>query len=267
MSANAWYARQQKMDEQARSKSEALLGPEKDVFANVMGLVARCLDEVASAGAFNDLPTGRKVILASHGLNLLWSAWDEALAGRYDSAATHSRSIGEVPDFLDALRAEPAFADRMGTGTKDVNAARRIVRDSLETTWSGEGKRWLKNLLETDKRLQPLSHISVEVTQRGIAVGVGDEGKVGVLRPGGGVVSEWLLRPIAIGLAIQATVLFQAVFAAFQEIPSVDDIWKAEGPNVSREGIATLTAEVEALEPLKGDITLIHFLRSDEVPL
>ena len=98
-------------------------------------------------------------------------------------------------------------------------------------------------------------------------MGVDEGRKVGIMRPGGGAVSEWLLRPIAIGLATQAMQLVTSVFAAFEGIPRVDDLWKAEGKELSEKGIAALTAEVKALEPLKGDVASLQLLRSDEVPL
>lgn len=262
-----WYQQQQSVDARARERSEALVNVEREVLGTAVALIARCLDAVASGAPLEDLASKRKVALANHGLNMLWSAWDQMLTGRYDAAATHWRSLTEIPDFLAALHADDSFADRMGEHTTDVKTSRRIVRDAFQSVLPGEGETWLKARLDQAKGVQPFAHVSVEATGAAIAVRLQDGKKIGVLRPGGGALSESMLRHMAVYFALSAIELLRAVALALQDIAGVDDLWEAEGRKFSEESWATLTKVMEGLGLPEGSMTSIHLLKSSEILL
>jgi hypothetical protein len=227
-------------------------------------LLARCFDAVLSVGQINDLATRRKLAVANHAFNLLWSAWDEALAGRYDAATDHWRSIDETPDFLEALSVNPALADEMGKVKVDVETVRRTITKELNRLMPGEGKRWLNAKQQGDKGLQPLAHVTVEGTSMALAIVVKDGTKTGILRPGGGFVAWLTLRLIAIHLVSASISLLHQMAYAFQDIPEVGSLWESTGRHVVEQTAATLQKELDAFSAPKGDPSTIIILRSDE---
>ena len=264
MSGRGWYQAQKERDQQARELSESVLGPLEEAFADVMDLIARCFDAALSVGTINDLTTRRKVAVANHAFNLLWSAWDEALAGRYDAATDHWRSIDEAPDFLLALSVNPTLADDMGQTKIDIDTARRTIAKGMNRLKPGEGKRWLELRQQGAKGLQPLAHVTVEATSMALAVTMKEGKKTAILRPGGGFVAKLTLRPIAIYLVSGAISLLHGMAFAFQHIEEVDNLWETTGRDVAEKTTTTVKKQMEVFSVPSGDPFAILVLRSDE---
>ncbi len=258
-SASIWYRLQKRSDAQSRTASESLLGPEREVFAEAMALTEECLHSVGATAPIADLVTMRKISLANHGFNLLWSAWDQALAGRYDAAANHQRSINEIPDFLGALLANPGLADEMGE--IDVHTARRAMKNALEMGRPGTGKEWLRLKQREHKANQPLSHISLDAVNRGLAVYTHEGKKIMALRPGG-LVAELNLKLTAIPLAASAVELFAAVAMALYDVSTVAALWGDRGHDFFGEVTATLKQELQAIDVPTEDVSEIIFAKS-----
>jgi hypothetical protein len=259
-----WYERQRQRDAESRALSESLLGPEKAMFAEFMGLTAGCLDAVFWSGRFEDLASKRKIEFGNHAFNLLWSAWDEALCGRYDASRAHFRSIGECRDFLMALIADPLLADRLGDRTKDIYLARRRIRDTLDQGKAGAGKAFFECLKKAADDVQELSHVCHNAAAGALPVIEKDGETVGVVRPGG-TVSAVTLRLLAVQLALDAALLFGVLSAGFIDVTELDDeVWRSairRAEHLARE----LGSELEGIRAtVKGPISQLYFARSDE---
>ena len=261
---NDWYQHQKNWDAKSRRASELLLGAEGEVFARAMAATALCLDAVASTVP-QDLATKRKISLANHAFNLLWSAWDAVLTGRYDAAASQWRSIDEASDFLMALYADPSFAEQMGGPRMDLRAARRLVRKNLDKLEKGQGKAWLAQRLQTSKSVQPFSHVSLEATGVALAIGTQDGQKIGILRPGG-VTSKWTLRLIASNLALAAVGQMMVVAVTFADVSGMESIWEDHVRGVSEKWAEAVSKELRAMNIPQGEIEKIVLVRSDEEP-
>ena len=265
MKSNDWYEHQKHSDAQSRKAAESILGPEANVFADSMAMIAHCLDIVAISGPPNDLPTKRKIGFAIHAFNLLWSAWDATLAGRYDAAASHWRSIEETPDFLMALYADPSCAERMGNQGWGVGKARQIVKKGMDKEEQGKGREWLASKLESSRGIQPFSHISLEA--QGMALGIGTQAgkKIGVLRPGG-VLAYPTLRLAAGHLAFDAVILLGAVAVAFSDVRGLEDLWEGRVRRLSQSWSDVISRELQSMNVPSGAMDSIVLLRSDEAP-
>jgi len=256
-----WYRRQRQRDAAARSKSEAALGPEGAAFREATSLLASCLDTAFATGA-DDLVTRRKTEFASHALNILWSAWDEALCGRFDASDAHSRSISESREFLLALYVRPALAEQLGRSQRDIDTARNAIRDAI-ADHGGPGKEFHARVTQAHKALQPLAHVTHEVTGGVLAVIRAENGAVGVLRPGGGV-STLSLRLQAIPLALDSLQLLGVAIAVFDVVPVGEELWNRA---LERIGAWTqvLAAELRGLAPdCRVSIGRIHLARAGE---
>ena len=262
--SNNWYRNQQRFDKQARASSEHVLGPEREAFAEAMAVVATCLDTVRASRAA-DLPTKRKIALTTHAFNLLWSAWDAALAGRYDAAANHWRSINETSDLLLALFVDPSFADRMRGRKEDVRSARRVIRDGSKKLGANDAKQWLTQRQRTIKSLNPFSHVSFEATGMALGIGIQDGKKIGVLRPGG-VPAKPTLKLSAGHLAYDAVDLSAVTSHAFGGIVGINERWRTRVRVFGEEAIAAVRRELDGLDIPPGEIQKIILLRSDEEP-
>lgn len=264
--AMQWYEHQKRYDTEARIASEAVLGRELHVFVTAMEVTARSLDLARESGPEADIALKRKIGLATNAFNLLWSAWDAALAGRYSAAANHWRSIDETCDLLRAIELEPAFADRMGGNKAYVRSARRIIRDGMARNIGG-GREWLQSRQSTAKILQPFSHVSVEAT--GMALGLAEhEGrKVGVLRPGG-VPARKSLKLHASCLASDAVRLALAVTSSLTEVTTVQTVYEEEVPNLVSWANTTLAEELasEPRGPSSETEVIILLASTDEPP-
>lgn len=265
MKGNEWYDRQKRFDAESRRTAESVLGPEANVFADSMAMITHCLDRVAIAGPPNDLPTKRKIALTVHAFNLLWSAWDATLAGRYDAAASHWRSIEETGDFLMALYADPSCAERMGDQDWDVHRARRVVTNAMEKDEKGKGREWLAKIRESSRGTQPFSHISLEAQGMTLGIVTQDGKKIGVLRPGGAPAYP-TLRLAAVYLAFDAVMLLGVVAVAFSDVRGLEDLWEGRVRGLTQSWSAVVRRELQAMSVPTGEMDSIVLLRSDEAP-
>jgi hypothetical protein len=264
MDAPGWYKRQRARDDECRARSEGLLGSEKELFSEFMGLTASCLDAVFANGKFDDLVSRRKIEFGSHAFSLLCTAWDAALCGRYDAAHGHFRATAECCEFLMALIADPSIAERLGDRSKDIHLARRVVRDRLERGRLGAGRSYLASMQESAKGVQSFSHVCHEATAGVLAVTRTGGETVGVLRPGGAV-SRFNLRLVAIQLSTRAAWLFGVLSGGFIDAMGLDDaLWR--GAIARANEIAKgLGPDIETLAlDVGAPLTTIYFARSDE---
>lgn len=256
-----WYEHQRQTDLEARDASWKMLGPERGAFVDAMALAARCLDEVSDTAPIRDLVTKRKIAIAHHAFNLLWSAWDAALAGRYVAATGSWRSVADAYEFLLALHANPQLADSIGRTKVDVHTARRTVRDALEKLNPGQGKAWFQKREKAAKEFQAYSHISLESTNSGLAIEVDGDEKVALLRPGG-MVSRLTLRQIALSLAASAHEFLIGLVTVFRGIPSVAALWSEVGLDMSQSHLERVGTEIASLHPPQGEIETLLLYQS-----
>ena len=256
-----WYEGQRRRDAEGRALSESLLGPELGVFREAMTVMAQCLGRVTASNWPESLPTRRKIQYASHAFNLLWSAWDLMLAGRYDAAAQLERPINESADFLMALYANPNLADEIPATTKDVYKARRTIRDFLDRGGKGAGTEWLRRREREAKSHQPFGHVSHETTTR-LPVTVEEGTKVAYVRPGG-FVAEPTLRIHACGLGAAAGAMMPVLVLSFSDIAEVDAMW-GELPEICRRHQKAISEQLEGFEYPAGEVDFLAFLSSDD---
>ena len=257
-----WYGLQAQRDQGSKALSESLLGPEKLLFAEAMGLVLSCLDAVfACEQQINDLVIKRKISVVHHAFNLLCSAWGETLAGRYSAAADHFRSIEESPDFLYALDINPQLADER---TIKIETARRTIRDELARLDKGQAHERLAEMQKAAKKIEPFSHISVKSLGGSLPVSEKVGKKAAVVRLGGAV-SEFTLRILATQLALSALSLLVAVVFSFRGIVEVDELlWKGLVDR-GEQWISRLGKELDALgDRSAGAVEAVYFARFDE---
>ena len=114
-----WYKIQLDGDAAARKAANDLLGPELHAFTDAMASLTTCLD-YAIAGGREEFDEKYKIAIAVHGFNHLFSAWDDALTGRFDAALGQSRKISESHDFLVALVGRPDLAANIESGRVKV---------------------------------------------------------------------------------------------------------------------------------------------------
>ncbi len=225
--AQGWYIVQKQRDVEAIAKSESIMGREKHLFVDAMALLSRMVNAIFSEGLVQDLVVKVKTAVANHAFDLLWSAWTDALAGRYGAAMHHIRSIDESPDFLAALQVDPSFASKMAKGKGGVKEARAIMKRELEKFMPG-----LANRLEGARNWRWVHHKFAHVTFPAIAgtlpkVGEGEQATL-IVRPGGGAVHEATLRGVAICLAESALDVLRAIAFSLQDVKSVSDLWERE---------------------------------------
>jgi len=256
-----WYEEQRRRDAESRALSESLLGMERQVFEEAMALMAECLDAVSASDWPDSLSTRRKIQYACHAFNLLWSAWDLMLAGRYGAARQLERSINESADFLEGLYIDPDLADRIPAGTKDLDTVRRTVQKALNRRGTGTGTEWLRQRQEWDKMFQASAHVSGEATSL-LAVEVRGTAKTAYVRPRG-VVAEPTLRLTANGLAAAADALLPAMVLAFTEVPDVNDLWERL-PSMCERHRSVLGSERQGLNYPSGEVDYLISVKSDE---
>ncbi len=267
--AIGWYGRQRDGDRHARERSDSIMGPEKDIFLDAMHLLVSHFDAALTSDKFDilvdDLAFKRKVSLVHYGFNLLWSAWDEALAGRYQAAADHWRSIDECPDFITALEINPRLADEMTDAREiKIRTVRKTIQRALNESEPGSGTDLLRQQQKLQKDLQPLSHVSVQSLGQYLPVNdVGPERR-SIVRLGG-VVSQLTLRLVAIHLASAASALLTATLFGFQTVVEIEDeLWKATTNRLAAHGVV-LRNELTALrEVTSRSADRLYLARSDE---
>jgi len=267
MTTFEWYERQRNRDVASRAASEALLGSEREMFAQYIGLTASCLDAVCASGPVDDLVVRRNIEFSNHAFSLLWSAWDEALCGRYDASRAHTRGVSECCEFLMALIAKPELADRLGSRTKDIHLARRAIRDGLNTNYPPRGTELFHSLEDAARSVQALSHVCHEAAGGALPIFERGGRNVAAVRPGG-IVSEITLRLTAIPLATDAAYLFGVTSAAFIDVVGLpDEAWR-DAIRRAQQLASELQAELEAVGATamsRGPIGEIYLARTDEV--
>lgn len=267
--SHQWYERQKADDHRSRDRSESLLGLERAIFAEAMNLIVRLIDAVLTADTAQDrladLAFKHKIALVNYGFNLLWSAWNEALAGRYHTATDHFRSIEECPDYLTALWLDPQLSDKWTDVRRlEINKARETIKKSLDMPRKGAGADLLKQMQDLAKSRHPLSHVSVQSLSQYLPA-IEKDGKRWLVVRLGGAVSRLTLRIVAIQVATSALELLSAALLAFDEILEIElDLFQTTTAKI-RALTGILAEEIKALSGDGGGPAAgIYFVRSDE---
>jgi hypothetical protein len=265
-----WYDRQKARDGESTELSESLLGSEKAIFVQTMSLLALLYDSAITADKgrelLDDLAFKRKISLVHYGFNLLWSAWTEALAGRYHTATDHWRSIDESGDYLLALEFNPQLAEEM-TDIKQIKIkpVRQAIKRGLSRGGAPGNRDLLKRMQDVHQYLDHLSHITVESLGQYLPVKETGGQLTSVVRPGGAV-SQLILRHVAIHLAMSALKLLMDAMHSFEAVVGTElqlqiDVLRKIGDSTS-----VLGKELEALHAKapRGPVTAIYLARSNE---
>ncbi len=245
----------------SRESSERVLGDAADLFAEAMRLTASYIDATAERDDFESLRVKRMLGWAAYSFNLLVSAWDSMLTGRYAAAAGHQRSINETPDILKALYMDPDFADRMRGTKEDIKKARQIVRDA----YASDGKPEAKTFIESRRReLQPLhkfSHLTFQAVGIGLGIGIYEGEKIGVIRAGGAPANH-SLRAMARVITLDAVELAGVVAVVLAD----SDL--SEGPikELIARASEAIGDQLDHEEVLGGEMDKILLARSDAEP-
>src|SRR5450759_4723262 len=178
-----------------------------------MALIDGSLQLVRSAGPLTDEATQAKVIVANHGFNLLCSALDDALVGRYDSATSHWRSIREAPRFLMALQLDPNLSKKMMRGQLKIETALlTIEREFNVDKYPGADLRWVDAAQRELDHLQPFSHIHLRIASAGFPLQDTAGMRVQNVAPGGALAVDALLSNV---LALVDAAIYLATSALF----------------------------------------------------
>ena len=235
----SWYMMRKELDRQTLEEAEGVLGAEKEVFIEAMALLEEMLNAPFASGLVRDLPTKMKIGVANHAFNLMWSAWQNILAGRYDAATDHWRSIDESPDFLAALQLNPSLAKVMLIGKAKIKTARTTIKKELNRLKAGEGNRWYgeQKWRHIHNRF---AHVDAPGTTAALPI-MGEDSELSVfVRPGGGVIHPRNLRMMALYLAEAATNFTWWVTFAFQDTSGVCEIWETRGREFNERGHSIL---------------------------
>lgn len=223
-----WYEMQSTRDSQAAERSPRILGREGDVFVDAMALVYEMLKSVFAEGEIHDLPSKMKIGVANHAFNLLWSAWQNAMAGRNDACVDHWRSIDESPEFLAALQVNPRLARPMMDGKLKYKTALRTVIRERNRLQTGDGDRWAEEQKWRQVRHR-FAHVDPVATMAALPIALEGSDASALVEPGGGVVEPRGLRRMCLYLAEAAVSLIWWVNFAFQDTSKVSEIWETKG--------------------------------------
>ncbi len=215
--------RQRERDLASRQESESLLGREVGIFRESMGLIISLWDEVLSADSIDerlkDLTLKHRLAVLHYGFNLLWAAWEEALAGRYQTATDHFRSIEECPDFLLALWLKPELSNDWTDQTSlNAKTVRRTIAAALKQP--GAGSDMLRSMRIAARGVQAFSHVSVQ--SLGQALPLKEEGGMRLLVRLGGEVSPISLTLVAAQIVNSTLQLLGAALLAFDDVLKLD---------------------------------------------
>lgn len=222
-----WYEYQWSSDASARLKARELLGPELAAFADAMSAMVTCL-EYAVEARYEDLAEKYKVGIAVYCFNLLCSAWDDAMTGRFGPARNQVRMITESHDFLVALVGRPGLAHELENGQVKVEAALRATRDALNEEKSGAGSTWFAERTSEKNPLHDFAHLTRFAIKSGWGTTRDDDKLNGFVRPGG-VITKDTLRSTTIMLAVAANSFSKALVYAFPANEKIQAFWKSEG--------------------------------------
>ena len=259
-----WYQHHQRFDRQARAASERVLGRSGQVFVNSMERIATVLNRTPDSMSFEELATMRKLALATHAFNLLCSAWESMLVGRYGAAMAQRRSINETCELLDALLLEPSFAERMQGNQQDIKAARRIMRKGLKAQ-KQDPAAWLDRQQEEMKKIQAYSHVSFEALNAGFGVGFVDGERIRVIRPGGSP-AHHSLKIVSAMLALDSVGLTTSSDVALG-MPDVGvSEWMGELQDFGENALKRVNEELDELGNTGVTVDQLVYVRSDQEP-
>lgn len=215
--ASNWLENRRHADAAARTESEKLVLRELRIFCDVMTLGEQYLRLVLSKGLIADEPTQAKLIVANHAFNLLCSAMDDVLVGRYDAATDHWRSIIESFRFLLALQLNPGLSDKMVRGQLKIDVALKTIRDEFtEEKYPGVDLSWATKMSGEHRRLQPFAHVNLRTASAGLPIQEVAGGRIYTVVPGG-VVAPDVVPDSVMFLADAAIDVVGAVFFAFSQ--------------------------------------------------
>lgn len=211
----SWLEERRRLDGLARDQSAALVKAELGILDEVLTLGDTCLNLVLAKGPIQDGPTQAKVIVANHAFNLLCSATDDALVGRYGAASDHWRTIIESPRFLTALQLDPSLSKRMLKGQLKIDAALSTIRREFTSEkYPGADLGWVEEMAGEIGRIQPFSHIHLRTASAGYPIDEEDGVKTYRVGPGG-FVSEAAAADNVMFLADAAIFLVASMFFTF----------------------------------------------------
>ena len=247
MDGQTWYWDRKKRDEQAETASERLLGEEGRVFAAAMEAIDAVLDAAFGDRSIDDLAEKAKAAIAYRSRDLLWSAWREMLAARYDTATEHWRSITESPHFLRAITVKPELAKEWINGRLKIKAAWRAQRDRLRDAGHYEtADSWHRILSGDAGMIHPFSHVTIESAVATMPIAKSAEGQPEAFVLGGAI-SDQMATRIGLYLAYEAIVTLHTCAFAFQQVPAVDELWDQRCEAIYKEGIRALERRYDDL--------------------
>lgn len=253
--ARAWYRQAKQRDAEALLLSEDCLGAERDAFLRGMAISRTLIDEVIKIGAIEEPVLKAKVGVADRMFLILWSAWNDALTGRYGQAAERWRSLFELPRFLLAFSWNPNLAERWSEdGRVKIKDARRAIRDTLK----GDGlsqvaKEWDQRHMVDERAVQDFSHVNFRSTYSILGISVDPDGQPQSYRLRAEL-SPHRTREFCVFLAKDSWELARACSEAFREYPAVSTLWDSQGRQALDLDIDILRqalAEVERSAPTK----------------
>ena len=252
-----WYEYQRNSDDLARDSAESMLGAEFEAYTDAMSLIVECIDYALGANSANDLAERYKVGIAVHGFNLLWSAWDDALTGRFGVALGQGRIIYESTAFLTGLRSNPNLANEIESGQVKVKAALRAIRKAKNDESPGTGSQWFAEHTSGDSPLHDFAHFSRFAMKSGWGT-VTRDGKVyGYARPGG-VLTPHTLRRTACVLAGAANEFLHALVYALQDNENVQALWQSSGKAICERNLEEAREQMLRLRSPRGPLDFLH---------
>jgi hypothetical protein len=215
-----WYETQQRMDSERRAVSLSVVQEAQSIYSTVMGWLHERLREAVGEEPITDAALQAKLITANHAFNLICSAWEDVLSGRYEAATDHWRSVIEAPKFLLALRLNPQLASEMFKGRVSIHKAIQTIEQGLAQELRLPDKKltakWVANFRRETKNVQGFSHVNVALSSAGYQRTTTDKGLLFLLIPGGAV-DVIAARDGVLYLTDAATHLAMGVALAFSD--------------------------------------------------
>lgn len=234
--ARNWYRQLKEHDDAARTWAEDCLGDEKEVFIRAMALVRWMQDRLLAQGAVEEPTLKAKLAVADRAFVLLWSAWNDALAGRYAAAAEHWRSLIESPQFLIAFSFDSDLARRWLDGREcDIQAAQKTIRRKIRDVGEYDAeKEWDDRSRRDNTVVQPYSHVTAQAALSTLAVAQDESGDPKAYLPRSQQ-SPRRTREYALFLASAALELLRACSSAFEDQPQLRLMWNNWGRQLVEE--------------------------------
>jgi hypothetical protein len=211
----SWLDERRRLDSLARDESAEMVRAELSILSQVMGLGHKCLNLALAKYPVQDSATQAKVIVANHAFNLLCSAIDDALVGRYGAASDHWRTIIESPRFLTALQLNPALSEKMLKGQLKIETVLETIRSEFTLEkYPGADLKWVEDMAAEIGRIQPYSHVHLRTASAGYPIDEDDGVRTYRVGPGG-LVNEAIGADNVMFLADAAIILVASMFFSF----------------------------------------------------